>query len=208
MGQSQYSVSMSFFNFFYHINLQFNSMSVRRDDYMASWYLQKMSENVLKATDLADLWGVEWRKQLKDDWAQMMKVLDDICERIMDSTLSPCGPRALPAPPAPDGSQSQEHTSNPSEAAWSSKPSEWSSSWSSRPDVRCHGWELCGCDVRCQMSFVIFGNSQMSSDVRCHGWELCGCDVRCQMSFVIFHLVLVLQHNAPQTPMAGALYRP
>ena len=131
-SESIFSVN-EFFQFFYHINLQFNSMSVRRDDYMASWYLQKMSENVLKVTDLADLWGVEWRKQLKDDWAQMMKVLDDICERIMDSTLSPCGPRALPVPPAPDGSQPQEHTSKPSEAAWSSKPSEWSSSWSSRP---------------------------------------------------------------------------
>ena len=59
-------------------------------------------------------WGVEWRKQLKDDWAQMETVIEEICQRIMDSTLSPCG-----ALGAPDGSQSQEHSSKPSEAAWS-----------------------------------------------------------------------------------------
>ena len=87
---------------------------------MASWYFQKMAENASKVTDLADKWGVEWRKRLKDDWAQMEAVLDEICQRILDSTLSPCGDLGAPPPlehsSKPSGSQPQGH--KPSEAAW------------------------------------------------------------------------------------------
>ena len=35
-------------------------------------------------------WGVEWRKQLKDDWAQMETVIEEICQRSWRPYLS-CG---------------------------------------------------------------------------------------------------------------------